>query len=69
MRDALNSTGRKIFYSLCEWYASQFKGKKIAVRAQPPTLLNLNMCYLLGARMIQLCGLEKLGTVGVQQMI
>jgi hypothetical protein len=43
--------------------------EKIAVLAQPPTLLNLNMCSLLGARMIQLYGLEKLGTVGVQQMI
>jgi hypothetical protein len=46
-------------------------GKETVVlhHAQPPTLLNLDMCCLLGARMIQLYGLEKLETVGVQQMI
>lgn len=73
MRDALNATGRSIFYSLCEWYnpskslhsSHRLCKSKLLVRF----IYSLFFSFVFaGERMILPCGQKKLETVGAQLM-
>lgn len=64
MRDALNSTGHAIFYSLCEWLV----WFNILSNNMLQWTLKILILLATGAKMIQLYGLVKLEIVGVQQM-